>query len=173
VTRRGLNCSSGCWNVPKGNAFFAEELLAAGGAQDAELPDSLRDLLLVTIDGLPPAVVAVLRIVAAAGGTARHGLVAQVVASGGSEPDIGDLDGAVRVAVEQGVLVADPMTGTYAFRHALLFEAVYSTLLPGRQERTSMDRTAVTRWAAETGLPGGQPRTRRRPPGAYACRSRR
>ena len=105
----------------QGNASFAEELLAAGEAQDAQLPESLRDLLLVTIDGLSPGVVEVVRVVAAAGGTARHGLVARVVVtSGGSQPDSGDLDGALRVAVEQGVLVTDAAAGTYAFRHPQL-----------------------------------------------------
>jgi DNA-binding CsgD family transcriptional regulator/tetratricopeptide (TPR) repeat protein len=122
----------------QGNAFFAEELLAAGGAQDAELPDSLRDILLVTIDGLPPGVMEVLRIVAAAGGTARHGLVTHLAASDGG-PDGAGLDGSLRVVVERGVLVADAAAGTYAFRHALLSEAVYSTLLPGELGRLHAD----------------------------------
>ncbi|MFO7960974.1 MAG: AAA family ATPase [Nitriliruptoraceae bacterium] len=117
----------------QGNAFFAEELLAAGEAHDAVLPESLRDILLVTIDALPPEVEQVVRIVAAAGGTARHGLVAQV--ADGSPSHGGDLDAVLRVAVEQGVLVADAAAGTYAFRHALLAEAVYSTLLPGELGR--------------------------------------
>ena len=119
----------------QGNAFFAEELLAAGGAQDAELPDSLRDILLVTIENLPPGVVEVLRVVAAAGGTAQHDLVARVAASDSGGPGGGDLDGALRVAVERGVLVADTAAGTYTFRHALLSEAAYSTLLPGEVGR--------------------------------------
>jgi DNA-binding CsgD family transcriptional regulator/tetratricopeptide (TPR) repeat protein len=118
----------------QGNAFFAEELLAAGGAQDAELPESLREILLVTIDGLPSGVVEVLRIVAAAGGTARHGLVAQLATPDGGSDGAG-LDWALRVAVERGVLVADAAAGSYAFRHALLSEAVYSTLLPGEVGR--------------------------------------
>jgi DNA-binding CsgD family transcriptional regulator/tetratricopeptide (TPR) repeat protein len=118
----------------QGNAFFAEELLAAGGVQDAELPEALRDILLVRIDSLPPGVVGVLRVVAAAGGIARHGLVAHVGTSA-SGADGADLDGVLRVAIEQGVLVADGAAGTYAFRHALLSEAVYSTLLPGEVGR--------------------------------------
>ena len=132
----------------QGNAFFAEELLAAGEAQDADLPDSLRDLLLVTIDDLPTGVVEVLRIVAAAGGTARHDLVAQVV--GGSQPDDVDLDRVLRVAVEHGVLVADAGAGTYAFRHALLSEAVYSTLLPGELGR--LHTALATAIEADAGL---------------------
>ena len=119
----------------QGNAFFAEELVAAGEARDADLPDSLREVLLVAIDGLPVGVVEVLRVVAAAGGAVRHSLVTRVVALDSNRPDAGDLDGSLRVAVERGVLVADAAAGTYAFRHALLSEAVYSTLLPGEVGR--------------------------------------
>jgi DNA-binding CsgD family transcriptional regulator/tetratricopeptide (TPR) repeat protein len=118
----------------QGNAFFVEQLLAAGEAHDAELPDSLRDILLATIERLPPEVVEVLRIVAAAGGTARHALVTRLSTSGRDPGDAG-LDGDLRVAVERGALVADAAAGTYAFRHALLSEAVYSTLLPGEVVR--------------------------------------
>ena len=134
----------------QGNAFFAEELLAAGEAQGAQLPDSLRELLLVTIDGLPAGVVAVLRIVAAAGGTARHALVAQVVAPDGGESDRAGLDEALRVAIERGVLVADVAAGTYAFRHALQSEAVYSTLLPGELGR--LHTALATAIEADPGL---------------------
>ena len=119
----------------QGNAFFAEELLAAGEAEGADLPESLRDILLVTIDDLPGPVVEVLRVVAAAGGEARHGLVARVVTSEAGGPSGGDLDAALRVAVERGVLLADPRAGIYRFRHALLSEAVYATLLPGEVGR--------------------------------------
>jgi DNA-binding CsgD family transcriptional regulator/tetratricopeptide (TPR) repeat protein len=119
----------------QGNAFFAEELVAAGEALGAELPDSLREVLLVAIDGLPAGVVEVLRVVAAAGGRAQHGLVASAVALEGSRSDGADLDTTLRVAVERGVLLADAAGGTYAFRHALLSEAVYSTLLPGEMNR--------------------------------------
>ena len=119
----------------QGNAFFAEELVAAGESRGASLPDSLREVLLVAIDGLPVGVVEVLRVVAAAGGRARHSLVTRVVASDSGGPDGGDLDGSLRVAVERGVLVVDAAAATYAFRHALLSEAVYSTLLPGEVGR--------------------------------------
>ena len=112
----------------EGNPFFAEELLAAGG-ELAELPEHLRDLLLLSIQGLPSGSMPVLRLIAAAGGEAPHGLVSQVI----------DLDGetlndALRAAVERGVLVTSSTTDRYALRHALLTEAVYSTLLPGEVE---------------------------------------
>jgi DNA-binding CsgD family transcriptional regulator/tetratricopeptide (TPR) repeat protein len=120
----------------QGNAFFAEELVAAGEARGADLPDSLREVLLVAIDGLPAGVVEVLRVVAAAGGGAvRHDLITNAAALASNRPGGGDLDERLRVAVERGVLVADAAAGTYAFRHALLSEAVYSTLLPGEVGR--------------------------------------
>ena len=37
-------------------------------------------------------------------------------------------------AVEHGVLVAEPATGSFRFRHALLAEAIYATILPGERE---------------------------------------
>ena len=42
--------------------------------------------------------------------------------------------GALRQAVEHEVLVADQAAGTFRFRHPLLAEAVYSTILPGERE---------------------------------------
>jgi DNA-binding CsgD family transcriptional regulator/tetratricopeptide (TPR) repeat protein len=36
--------------------------------------------------------------------------------------------------VEGGVLVAEPQTGSFRFRHALLAEAIYATILPGERE---------------------------------------
>ena len=40
----------------------------------------------------------------------------------------------MRQAVEHEVLVADQAAGTFRFRHPLLAEAVYSTILPGERE---------------------------------------
>jgi predicted ATPase len=46
----------------------------------------------------------------------------------------GDVREALRQAVEHGVLVADLATGSFRFRHALLAEAIYTTILPGERE---------------------------------------
>jgi hypothetical protein len=46
----------------------------------------------------------------------------------------GTIAGALREAVERGILVPDGVLGTYGFRHALIAEAVYATLLPGELE---------------------------------------
>ena len=40
----------------------------------------------------------------------------------------------LRQAVEHGLLVAEQASGTFRFRHALLAEAVYATILPGERE---------------------------------------
>jgi DNA-binding CsgD family transcriptional regulator/tetratricopeptide (TPR) repeat protein len=48
-------------------------------------------------------------------------------------PD-GDLRDSLRQAVEGGVLVAEPETSSFRFRHALLADAIYTTILPGERE---------------------------------------
>jgi DNA-binding CsgD family transcriptional regulator/tetratricopeptide (TPR) repeat protein len=45
-----------------------------------------------------------------------------------------DVRESLRQAVEHGVLVAEQATGSFRFRHALLAEAVYATILPGERE---------------------------------------
>ena len=45
-----------------------------------------------------------------------------------------DVRESLRRAVEHGVLVAEQETGSFRFRHALLAEAVYATILPGERE---------------------------------------
>ena len=45
-----------------------------------------------------------------------------------------DLGESLRRAVDHGVLVAVQETGSFRFRHALLAEAIYATLLPGERE---------------------------------------
>jgi DNA-binding CsgD family transcriptional regulator/tetratricopeptide (TPR) repeat protein len=113
----------------EGNPFFAEELYAAavGGARD--LPHVLRDVLLQHVGRLDPPSRMVLRTAAAAGRDVSYGLLAAVVPL--SE---GELQDALRSAVEQLLLVPDQDAGTFRFRHALLAEAVYGTLLPGERD---------------------------------------
>ncbi len=113
----------------EGNAFFAEELLAAGAA-GGPLPPTLRDLLLARIDALPDAARTVLRVAAVIGNRVPHGFLAAVAASQQMELD----PEALRECVEQHVLVVDD--AGYRFRHALVQEAVYDDLLPG--ERAGM-----------------------------------
>ena len=115
----------------EGNAFFAEELLAAtrqGGGRS--LPPSLENVLLSRVQDLPEDAQATLRLVAAAGGPVEAELLAAV-----SELPDADLVAALRAAVAHQVLVPDPDTETLAFRHALTQEALYTELLPGERAR--------------------------------------
>ena len=117
-----------------GNAFFAEELLVAAGKDGrTELPPTLRDLLLARVAELAEPTQEFLRVASAAGQRVDPGLLA--AAAGMDESAIYE---ALRECVSRQVLVPDPTAGMdrYAFRHALLQEAVYDDLLPG--ERTSL-----------------------------------
>ena len=115
-----------------GNPFFAEELIAARGFGLA-LPRSLRDTLVDRVRGLDAGAQAVLRVAAVAGGRVDHRLLADV--SELSESNLGE---ALRAAVEHHVLLptSPDEAPAYAFRHALLQEAVYEELLPN--ERTGL-----------------------------------
>jgi DNA-binding CsgD family transcriptional regulator/tetratricopeptide (TPR) repeat protein len=113
----------------EGNPFFAEELLAVAGDGSGELPRRLREALLQRVRRLDPRTQDVLRLAAAAGRDVRYPLLQAIVGL----PD-GDLRDSLREAVEQGVLVPEPETGSFRFRHALLAEAIYVTILPGERE---------------------------------------
>ncbi|MGY1809774.1 AAA family ATPase [Blastococcus sp. SYSU D00669] len=134
---RGLAASAG--GVPEqtlddvvaraeGNAFYAEELLAAG-LQGETLPLGLTDVLLTRVEALTPAAQQVLRVAAVAGRRVRHELVAAVSGLADAE-----LDQALAEAVHRHLLVVSD-DGRYRFRHALLREAVLADLLPGERVR--------------------------------------
>jgi tetratricopeptide (TPR) repeat protein len=108
----------------EGNPLFVEELLCS----DDELPESLRDLVLARVQRLPEDTQAVLRIASAAGERAGHALLGAVSGLGDD-----DVTAALRPAVGANVLVTDPEG--YAFRHALIREAMYGDLLPGERGR--------------------------------------
>jgi DNA-binding CsgD family transcriptional regulator len=121
----------------EGNAYYAEELLAASlGGDPAErnaLPAGLAALLLSRVEQLSDATQQVLRSAAVAGRRADDELVR--AASGLADAEY---DAAVREAVTHQLLAPDGTEG-FVFRHALLREAVYADLLPG--ERTRLHAT--------------------------------
>ena len=121
----------------EGNAYYAEELLASSLSGDladrSTLPAGLAALLLSRVEQLSDATQQVLRAAAVAGSRADDELVR--AASG---LQAAEYEGAVREAVTHQLLVPDGTEG-YAFRHALLREAVYADLLPG--ERTRLHAT--------------------------------
>ncbi|MBD9703714.1 AAA family ATPase [Streptomyces sp. ID01-12c] len=114
----------------EGNAFYAEELLAATADEPgAVLPSGLADVLLIRIEQLPGAAQQVLRTASVAGRRVEHDLLRDAV----QLPD-DELESALREAVGRQLLL--PGEGsTYEFRHALTREAVYADLLPGERVR--------------------------------------
>ncbi len=115
----------------EGNAFYVEELLAAGeDGHGTELPPALCDIVMVRIDRLPRVVQAVLGMVAAGGRRVGEGLLAAVSTMSGADR----LDGLRGAVAAQLLVVEHP--DVYVFRHALVQEAVYRELLP--QERTAL-----------------------------------
>src|SRR6266487_1535084 len=119
----------------EGNPFFAEELLAAGATRrDVALPEALADVLRDRIEALPDLAQQVLKVAAVAGRRVSHDLL--VAAAGLPEAEV---EQGLREAIAAQVLVTDPVTESYRFRHALLQEVVYSDLLPG--ERTRLHAT--------------------------------
>ncbi|MDO0911564.1 AAA family ATPase [Streptomyces sp. DT2A-34] len=114
-----------------GNAFFVEELaVAAHEGCRTGLTDTLRDLLLVRVEGLPEAAQRVARIVAEGGSTVEYRLLAAV--AGLAEDDLIE---ALRAAVNANILIAAPGGDGYRFRHSLVREAVGDDLLPGERSR--------------------------------------
>ncbi len=116
-------------NRAEGNAFFAEELIAATEQSSDSVPAELAELLLVRLDRLSPAARQVVRVAAVAGRRVTHGLLSAVA----DLPD-GELDAALRDAIDAHVVEPRGEDG-YGFRHALLAEAVYDDLLPGERTR--------------------------------------
>lgn len=113
----------------EGNPFFIEELVAASEVSGGELPADLADLLLVRLDQISDDARLAVRAAAVAGRRVSHALLAK-----GTELPYAALDAALRVAVEANILVPTDAEG-YAFRHALLAEAIYQDLLPGERVR--------------------------------------
>ncbi|MFP5283721.1 MAG: ATP-binding protein [Actinomycetes bacterium] len=112
----------------EGIPYFVEELARSVPRGCINLPDTLRDALNVRVQALSDSTQAVLRMAAVAGQRVEHELLAAV---SGLAP--GELEQALREAVDAGVLLADE-TG-YEFRHALLHEVVHDDLLPGEHAR--------------------------------------
>jgi DNA-binding CsgD family transcriptional regulator/tetratricopeptide (TPR) repeat protein len=123
-------CLSDIVTRAEGNAFFVEELVGATWARGGGVPGDLAGVLLVRLEGLDDAAVAVVRAAAVAGRRVSHAALSAVVDLSPAE-----LDRAMRDAVEGQVLVPS-RDDFYQFRHALLAEAVYDDLLPG--ERTAL-----------------------------------
>ncbi|HEV8545793.1 MAG TPA: AAA family ATPase [Candidatus Limnocylindrales bacterium] len=137
----------------EGIPFYVEELLAAGatganGAQD-RLPADLREVLLSRVAALPDDVATLLGVAAVAGRSVEHDLLRDVAGV-----DDERLEAGMREAVAAGMVVATAAgpSALYAFRHALLQEAVYDDLLPTERRRHHATYAAAL---AERSVPEG------------------
>ncbi|MFJ8199273.1 helix-turn-helix transcriptional regulator [Streptomyces sp. NPDC096152] len=128
----------------EGNAFYAEELVAATDADAHGVPAGLADVLLIRFEQLTDTAQQVLRTAAVAGRRVEHELLRDAVGLPEEE-----LEPALREAVGRQLLVPGE-GGTYAFRHALAREAVYADLLPGERARL---HGAFARLLAASGRP--------------------
>jgi DNA-binding CsgD family transcriptional regulator len=134
-----------------GNPFFAEELLAVQRDRGSQLLSAtVRDLLAARVDALSSPARQALRVAAVAGRRVGHGLLAAACPL-----EEGVLLDAVREAVEHQLLVADPESDSYAFRHALLQEVVESDVLPG--ERRQLHAALARSLDAHPELAAGTP----------------
>jgi len=109
-----------------GIPLLTEALVNSDGTVSAELPASLRDLLLAAVAALPERTQHALRIAAAGGVRLSHLLLVGVTGL-----DDAALTTALRPAVDANVLVSD--SDGYAFRHQLIREAVLEEMLPGER----------------------------------------
>jgi DNA-binding CsgD family transcriptional regulator/tetratricopeptide (TPR) repeat protein len=110
-----------------GNPFFTEELLAVAERGEQRIGLTLRDTLLSRVGGLSGASRDLLRVVAVAGPSARHDVLATV-----TRLDQPELAAALREATERHLLLAGD-DDAMQFRHGLLRETVYDELLPGER----------------------------------------
>ena len=114
----------------QGIPFFVEELTDCCDRDITMIPETLKDLMLARQEGLSPQTRDILRIASAAGTLVDHPVLLAVVDS-----DEQSLEAALREAVGGQVLVVDRTREAYAFRHALMREAVHADLLPGEHAR--------------------------------------
>ncbi|TKV57679.1 helix-turn-helix transcriptional regulator [Nakamurella flava] len=139
----------------EGNAYFAEELLAdapepTGRPGPVELPGTLADVLRARVEALPEPVQRIARVAAVGGRRVRERLLVAAWSRAGAEQATGAaVEAALRDAVAHNLLVAEGRA-EWAFRHALLAEAVYADLLPS--EQVTLHRCYLQTLQAEPGL---------------------
>ena len=133
------------YNRGDGNPFFTEELVAAAPGV-GRLPSTVRDVVFTRLTDLRPFTRDVLSAAAVLGRPTDHDLLAAVT---GIDP--GTLDAGLREALERSLLLS--VDDRYAFRHQLVQETLYESLLVG--ERVQLHARAAAaldaRHAGETG----------------------
>jgi DNA-binding CsgD family transcriptional regulator/tetratricopeptide (TPR) repeat protein len=133
-----------------GNPFFTEELLAAGdagaaGRSPGQVPPGVREVVLTRAARLPAAGQRVLQAAAVLGRRVPHDLLAAVTGPG-------ELAAGLPPVVAFRLL--EPAGDSYLFRHPLIQEAVYGSLLPA-DRRELHTRAARALAAADQGAAAG------------------
>ena len=113
----------------QGNPFFTTELVEAHLAGQT-IPAVLSDLIAADFADLDDTGRRVLGVIAAIGHDTDHDLLLRV-----AEVDEDRLEAALQAAIAAQLLVVDPATDAYRFRHALIGEVVYAELLPPQRRR--------------------------------------
>ena len=127
----------------EGNPLFLEALLRRDDMLEPGLPESLRDLVLADVRYLPAETQEVLQALSVAGQQCGHPLLAAIT---GLDDRV--LLTAVSPAVSTNVLLPD--ADGYAFRHALIREAILGEVLP--REKTRLHIRLAEALAAEPSL---------------------
>jgi DNA-binding CsgD family transcriptional regulator/tetratricopeptide (TPR) repeat protein len=115
----------------QGNAFFSEELLAAG-AITGGMPQTLQDVVTARIGALTDPARELVRVASAAGRRFPESLLAHI-----AESDDRTLGVALRELLDQQILVRHigPQGERLGFRHALVREVLYADLLASERTR--------------------------------------
>ncbi|MDN3356707.1 helix-turn-helix transcriptional regulator [Actinomadura sp. DC4] len=101
---------------------------ATAETPDCGMPQSVRDLVLAGVNRLPEDTQDLLRLASTGGVRFGHTVLSEVAGLSDTA-----LSAALRPAVDANVLLADEEA--YAFRHALIWEAIHDDLLPGEHGR--------------------------------------
>jgi class 3 adenylate cyclase/tetratricopeptide (TPR) repeat protein len=129
----------------RGNPFFMEEVVRSlvetgvmvtgeqgvdlvGPHQAVEIPNSIHDVVMARIDGLPRALRGLLQ-GASVVGTSAHVAVLQA-----AFPDAQNLEGSLAHLERAGMLLPLPGRSRWEFKHPLIREVIYESILSSRRE---------------------------------------
>lgn len=131
----------------EGNALFAEEIAGyiaehesrmqgattPGGSTTLSLPPSLQALLAARVQDMPNDDRALLQAAAVIGRTFDPGLLSEIAEAPA------EISGRLDNAAAQGFLTQNARSGVYTFKHALVRDALYESLLGSRREALHLE----------------------------------
>ncbi len=132
-----------------GNPFAVEVLAAAHQAGATGLPAEIGDVLVTHLSDLSDPVMDLLRALAVVGRPTSPELLTAL--AGSSEEEV---EAAMSAAIEAQQVIVDA-DDRYAFRHALLAEAVHGTTLPGQRRRLHRRLAEILSQHPNHGVRGG------------------